>query len=304
MIYTVTLNPSLDYVVEGELLPGCVNRARRENIYPGGKGINVSLVLRQLGMETMALGFVAGHIGGVIEALLYDLDCPHKLLKLRDGESRINVKYMGQQETAINGCGPTLGEEDLIALLEQLKDADHGDWVVLSGWSQHPSFVQSILKTMRTSGCRTVVDCSGEALLQSLQYRPYLIKPNLQELGEVFNRRDLSFPESVMLAKELQDRGARNVLLTMGAEGAFLLTEAGELYTAASCPGEVRSTVGAGDATVAGFLTGLGEEMDLPRGLQMAVAAGCATAYTDWLGERREIMELVESIRVQKLPLQ
>ncbi|MCI8656571.1 MAG: 1-phosphofructokinase family hexose kinase [Oscillospiraceae bacterium] len=301
MIYTITTNPSLDYTVEAELLPGQINRAESEAIYPGGKGINVSLFLQRLGEETRALGFAAGRIGQTIRDLLDDLHCPHTLLELNGGgQSRINVKICGPTETAVNGRGPELGAGDLVRLLELLQDVRRDDAVVISGWAQNISFYVSILEQLSGTGCMTVLDCGGEALWQCLGCHPFLIKPNLTELGTLFGVEDLEYAEGVELAHQLQLEGARNVIVSMGNEGAFLLTESRELYVAAACPGQTVNTVGAGDSLIAGFLTGLRQTGDFGKALQMGVAAGCATAFSGWLGTKELTMELLEQIHVEK----
>ena len=210
MTYTITTNPSLDYTVEAELIPGQINRTSSEIIYPGGKGINVSLALQRLDQETRALGFAAGRIGQTIRDLLDDLGCPHTLLELSGGgQSRINVKIRGSIETAVNGHGPALGAADLVRLLELLQDVKRDDAVVISGWVQNISFYVSILEQLSEVGCMTVLDCSGEALWQCLACHPFLIKPNLSELGALFGVEDLEFNEAVELAHQLQLEGAR-----------------------------------------------------------------------------------------------
>lgn len=303
MIYTITTNPSLDYTVDAELIPGQINRTSSEIIYPGGKGINVSLSLQRLGQETLALGFAAGRIGQTIRDLLDDLGCPHHLLELESGQSRINVKIRGAVETAVNGRGPELGAGDLVRLLEQLRDVDRADAVVLSGWTKNISFYVSILHQLAPTGCMTVLDCSGEALWQCLSCNPFLIKPNLTELGTLFGVEDLEYAEGVELAHQLQLEGARNVLVSMGGAGAFLLTESRELYAANACCGPTVNTVGAGDSLVAGFLTGLRQTGDFGRALQMGIAAGCATAFSPWLGTLEQTMSLMDQIQVEKTEL-
>ena len=301
MIYTITTNPSLDYTVETELIPGQVNRTESEVIYPGGKGINVSISLQRLGQETRALGFAAGRIGQTIRDLLDDLGCPHTLLELSGGgQSRINVKFRGAVETAVNGRGPALEEADMAKLLELLHEVRAEDAVVLSGWAQSVPFYVSILQQVVATGCMTVLDCTGESLWQCLGCRPFLIKPNLTELGALFGVEDLDENEGVELARPLQHEGARNVLVSMGRKGAFLLTEEQELYFANACIGQVRNTVGAGDSLVAGFLTGLRQSGDFGQALQMGVAAGCATAFDDWLGTRESTLAIMQHIRVEK----
>lgn len=300
MIYTITTNPSLDYTVESDLIPSQINRTRSEAIYPGGKGINVSLFLQRLGQETRALGFAAGRIGQTIRDLLDDLGCPHTLLELSGGgQSRINVKIKGPFETAINGRGPLLSDADTGRLLALLEDVQPDDAVVLSGWTQSIPLYVAVLERMTARGCTTVLDCSGEALWQCLRCRPFLIKPNLTELGALFGVEDLDYHEGVELARRLQYEGARNVLVSMGSEGAFLLTEDQTLYFANACIGLTCNTVGAGDSLVAGFLTGLRQSGDLSRALQMGVAAGSATAFSEWLGTAEQTMALMEQVHVE-----
>ena len=185
-------------------------------------------------------------------------------------------------------------------LLELLQDVRREDAVVISGWAQNISFYVSILQQLEDTGCMTVLDCSGEALWQCLGCHPFLIKPNLTELGALFGVEDLEYAESVELAHQLQLEGARNVMVSMGNEGAFLLTESRELYVAAACHGQTVSTVGSGDSLVAGFLTGLRQTGDFGKALQMGVAAGCATAFSGWLGTKELTMELLGQINVEK----
>ena len=187
-------------------------------------------------------------------------------------------------------------------LLERLEDISPEDCVVLSGWAQSIPFYVSILRRAVARGCTTVLDCTGEALWQCLPCHPFLVKPNLSELGALFGVDDLEYTEGVELAHQLQVEGARNVLVTMGGRGAFLLTEDGQLYLANACCGQVRNTVGSGDSLVAGFLTGLKQTEDFGKALQLGVASGCATAFNDWLGTREETMALLNSIRVEKMP--
>lgn len=302
MIYTITTNPSLDYTVETDLVPGQINRTRSEVIYPGGKGINVSISLQRLGQETRALGFAAGRIGQTIRDLLDDLHCPHTLLELEGGgQSRINVKVIGSLETAVNGRGPRLGERDMQNLLELLEDVGHDDVVVLSGWAQSIPFYISILQQVAATGCMTVLDCSGDALWQCLGCRPFLVKPNIVELGALFGMEDLDYGEAVELARQLQHEGARNILVSMGGAGAFLLTEDQDLYFANACLGKTRNTVGAGDSLIAGFLTGYRQPGGgFGEALRLGVAAGSATAFSEWLGTAEETMRLREQVHVEK----
>ena len=304
MIYTITTNPSIDYTMDADLIPGRVNRARSEAIYPGGKGINVSLSLQRLGEETRALGFAAGHIGQTIRELLDDMGCPHTLLELSGGgQSRINVKFKGTPETAVNGMGPGLTETDARRLLELLREVKSTDAVVLSGWTQSIGFYVAILRQLAETGCMTVLDCAGEALWQCLCCRPFLVKPNLTELGALYGVEDLEYEEGVELAQQLQREGARNVLVSMGAMGAFLLTQNQDLYFANACTGQVCNTVGAGDSLVAGFLSGLRQTGDFAKALQMGVAAGGAAAFSEWLATKESILELMKQVHVEKVSM-
>ena len=302
MVYTITTNPSLDYTVEADLIPGRVNRTRSEVIYPGGKGINVSVMLQRLGMPTVALGFAAGRIGQAIRELLDDLNCPHELLELsQGGQSRINVKFLGKEETAVNGRGPVPGQEDMDRLLEKVWDMGHADCLVVSGWTQTPAFYEQLLARAEAQGCTAVLDCTGQTLWQCLRYHPFLIKPNIHELGALFGVEDLEFEEAVVLACQLQNQGARNVMVSMGADGSFLLTEDRELFFANICAGTRCNSVGAGDSQIAGFLTGLRHTKDYETALRLGVAAGCATAYSPWIASKEDTMALFNQIRVEKM---
>lgn len=306
MIYTITTNPSLDYTVEADLAPGRVNRTRSETIYPGGKGINVAVMLHRLGMETTALGFAAGRIGQAIRDLLDDQQVPHELIQLAGGQSRINVKFRstaGMPETAVNGLGPKLTREGMDRMLARLRTLSPEDCVVISGWAQSIPFYLDLLELANSAGATTVLDCSGEALWQCLKRRPILIKPNLTELGSLFGVEDLELSEAIELAMRLQDEGARNVLVSMGSSGAFLLTEDRRLFTADACSGTVISTVGSGDALVAGFLTGWKKTGDYVKSLRLGAAAGCGCAFCDWLCSGDDVLALVERIHVEEVTL-
>lgn len=302
MIYTITTNPSLDYTIDSDLIPGCINRARSEVIYPGGKGINVSIMLHRLGMPTKALGFAAGRVGQTIRELLDDLGCPHELLEISGGgQSRINVKFLGDVETAVNGRGPILSPEDLDRLLEKVWNVGPEDCLVVSGWTKTPDFYERLLSRANDCGCTTVLDCAGETLWRCLRFHPFLIKPNIQELGAIFGLEDLELGEAVALAGQLQNQGACNVMVSMGGNGSFLLTESHELFFASVCHGDKNNTVGAGDSQIAGFLTGLRHTKDYESALRLGVAAGCATAYSPWLGSKEDTMALYDQIRVEKM---
>lgn len=304
MIYTITTNPSLDYTVETDLVLGQINRSRGEYIVPGGKGINVALMLQRLGRSSKVVGFAAGHTGRTIRSLLDELGCSNELLEpVQRGESRINVKIPGEPETSINGMGPVLTDEDRDRLLELLEDLTPDDCVVISGWTRHIQFYEKLLERAHACGCMTVLDTSGEALWQCLKQRPFLIKPNIHELGELFGFEDLEDVEAVQLAGRLQEEGARNVLVSMGRRGAFLLTEDHRLYNANAAVRHKVSSVGAGDSVIAGFLVGLRQSESFARALQLGVAAGCATVYNEWLASGEEVMSMVDSITVEELVL-
>ena len=207
------------------------------------------------------------------------------------------MKFMGTPETAVNGIGPQLEKADLDNLMALLRDVNQEDAVVLCGWTRSVSFYVEILRQLAGTGCMTVLDCTGETLWQCLECRPFLVKPNLVELGALYGVEDLEYDEAVELAHQLQRDGARNVLVSMGGAGAFLLTEEQELYLA---NGQVRNTVGAGDSLIAGFLHGLKQTGDYGKALQMGIAAGGATAFSDWLGSKEQTMELLGQVQIEK----
>lgn len=304
MVYTIATNPSLDYTVETDLVPGQINRSRGEYIVPGGKGINVALMLQRLGRNSKVVGFAAGHTGRTIRSMLDEMGCCHEFLEpVQRGESRINVKIPGDPETSINGMGPVLTDEDRDRLLKLLEGVTPDDCVVISGWTRHIQFYEKLLERAHAVGCTTVLDTSGEALWQCLKQRPFLIKPNIHELGELFGFEDLEDVEAVQLAARLQEEGARNVLVSMGRRGAFLLTEDHRLYNANAVVRHKISSVGAGDSVIAGFLVGLRETKDFPRALRLGVAAGCATVYNEWLASAEEVLAMVDNITVEELEL-
>ncbi len=304
MIYTVTLNPAVDYAIEADSIhPGSTNRASHEAVRFGGKGINVSRMLRVLGIPSVALGFVAGFTGDAIEQGLSEEGIQTHLIHLDSGLSRINVKLrVGETETELNGRGPEIPEEKLTALLSRLKTLGKGDTLVLGG-SLPPSvpsdFYCRMLASVAGRGVRTVVDTTGEALLRTLPYHPFLIKPNRAELEELAGR-PLSDREAILsAARELQDMGAEHVLVTLGADGAMLCTKA-SCHTLLAHRGILRCSVGAGDATVAGFLAGYEEKTAAPTdarllaALRLANAAGGAVAFSDGIVTEADVLALLE----------
>lgn len=318
MIYTVTLNPAIDYVVHMDRLAlDEINRSTSENIYFGGKGINVSLVLKELGLSSVALGFVAGFTGLAIEEEVKKAGIETDFVRLKEGYSRINVKIRAAGETDINGQGPLVsGEalEEFFKKLEQLKD---GDVLVMAGSipaSLPADMYEKILEYIRDKKVSAVVDATGELLLRVLKYKPFFIKPNHHELGELFKVTVETREDAIKYAKKLQGLGARNVLVSMAELGAVLVCENDEVYACDACEGEVCNTVGAGDSMVAGFLAGLygadiccedNMKMDestmqvsglhtyrYEHALKLGTAAGGATAFADGLAKKEEIEQL------------
>lgn len=300
MIYTVTFNPSLDYVVQvDDFAVGEINRTRTESIYPGGKGINVSLVLQNLGLPSVALGFTAGFSGAEIERLLQEAGCRCDFIAVKAGYSRINTKIISGAETALNGQGPQLSEAELAALFNKLRRLTQDDVLVLAGSipaSLPDNIYEQILELLQPVGTRVVVDATGDLLLKVLKYRPFLIKPNHEELGEFFGRGPLlTEAEILAAAQKLQQQGARNVLVSRGANGALLLDENGKLYKQASPKGTLVNSVGAGDSMVAGFLAGYLQTQDYDAALRLGVAAGSASAFKAWLATREDVEKILVS---------
>lgn len=305
MIYTVTLNPSLDYVVDvKDFCVGAVNRSGREVILPGGKGINVSLMLKALGCETRAMGFLAGFTGKEIRRLLFEEGLPEDFLFTENGFSRINVKLKSEEETEINGAGPQISAEEREALLMKLEGMlREGDTLVISG-SAPRSLGSDIYAEMlrRVSGrsVRVAVDISGSALWELLPFRPFLVKPNHHELGELFGVCIRSADDAVFYAHKLAERGAENVLVSLAGDGAVLVTESGVHYAAAP-EGTVVNSVGAGDSAVAGFLAGMLSGKGEAYALSLAVAAGSATAFSEGIAKKEDVFSLREQVKIAEL---
>ena len=297
MIYTVTFNPALDYVVRLPAFePGAVNRTESEDIQLGGKGINVSCVLGQLGFKSVALGFVAGFTGEAVEAGLARRGVNADFIRLPEGLTRINVKIKASVETEINGQGPAIPAGALEELFQKLDRLAAGDVLVLAG-SIPPSLpsdiYQRILARLAPKGVLCAVDATGELLVKVLPYRPFLIKPNNHELGEIFGRTLSTDEEIVECARLLQQKGARNVLVSMAGDGALLLDEGGNVHRLEAFKGKVKNSVGAGDSMVAGFVAGWLEKGDYAWALRLGSACGSATAFSDTLATRTEIESLL-----------
>lgn len=300
MIYTVTFNPALDYVVHmDEVLLGAVNRSHSEEIYYGGKGINVSMVLKNLGVDSIALGFVAGFTGEVIEKGVKSLGVKTDFIPLEKGISRINVKIKSKEEMEINGQGPDISDGALQSLLKKIEAIENGDTLVLAGSipASLPSDIyENIMAGLQARSIRVVVDATKELLRNVLKYEPFLIKPNNHELGEMFGVEINTTEEIIHYAKELQKEGARNVLVSRAKEGAVLVTETGELFQMGVPKGVLKNSVGAGDSMVAGFLAGYLEKQDYGYALKMGTAAGSATAFSDGLADQKMIQSLFETL--------
>ena len=297
MIYTVTFNPALDYVVRMDALAlGQVNRTASEDVQLGGKGINVSWVLRELGQENVALGFVAGFTGKAIEDGLAAKGVATDFIHLPAGLTRINVKLKAGEETEINGKGPDISAEALEELLCKLDALGEGDVLVLAGSipASMPSDVyESILARLEGKKVLCAVDATRDLLVNVLKYKPFLIKPNNHELGEIFGRVLTTDEEIRECAEKLQQQGARNVLVSMAGDGAMLLDENGGCHRLAAYKGKVKNSVGAGDSMVAGFLAGYLDSGDYAHALRVGSAAGSATAFSDVLATRSEIEALL-----------
>ncbi len=300
MIYTVTFNPAVDYVMHmEEMQPGLVNRSSAESISIGGKGINVSLVLQELGISSRALGFVAGFTGDAIGQGVRERGVAADFIRLENGFSRINVKIRSAEVTELNGQGPPIDAAALDALLEKLDALGAGDTLVLAGSvpSGLPSDIyERILQRLDGRGIRTVVDAAGELLLRVLPYHPFLIKPNHHELGDLFGVTLRNMDEIPVYAEKLRNMGAQNVLVSMGGDGALLLDADGGQHRCGVCRGTVKNTVGAGDSMVAGFLAGM-EQGDYRHALQLGTAAGGATAFSDGLAQRADIDRLLGELQ-------
>lgn len=301
MIYTVTFNPAIDYVLHltAPLAVGEINRTSDEACQFGGKGINVSGVLRELGCESIALGFTAGETGAWLERGLQLSGLKTRFIRLPDGMTRINVKVKGAKETEINGSGPNITPEAMQALWDNLEELGEGDILVLAGSipSSMPQDVyQQILARLDGRGIRFVVDATRDLLVKVLPYHPFLIKPNNHELGEIFGKELNRDEEITQAARKLQQRGARNVLVSMAGDGALLLDETGAVHRIGTPKGKVVNSVGAGDSMVAGFIAGYLQSGSYSYALRLGTACGSATAFSLGLAERRDIDALLKTI--------
>ncbi|WP_059053223.1 1-phosphofructokinase [Paenibacillus senegalimassiliensis] len=305
MIYTITLNPSIDYIVEiEELMLGGLNRIQHEAKLPGGKGINVSRILKELGTDSLATGFLGGFTGSFIEQSLEKLDIERRFITVA-GDTRINIKLKHGEETEINGPGPQVTTEEANQLLALLAGIGQGDWVVLSG-SAPPSlgggFYARLIEVCQAAGAEFVIDTTGEALKAALPSRPLLVKPNHHELAELFGTEINSMEETVHYGRQLLELGAKQVLVSMAGEGALFLTPEGS-YHANAPKGTVINSVGAGDSMIGGFMAALSGGADLLTAFRTGVAAGSATAFAQDLATGAEIRALLEQVQIAPLSI-
>lgn len=305
MIYTITFNPALDYIVKmDDFNLGHVNRSSCESVYAGGKGINVSIVLNNLGVKSKALGFIAGFTGQEIEREVREFGCDTDFIKLKNGMSRINVKIKADVESEINGGGPDIPEEALEELYEKLNCLTEGDILVLAGSipkTMPVDIYEKIMESLQDKGVKFIVDTTGESLLKVLKYKPFLIKPNNHELAEMFNVELNSTEDVVFYARKLKEMGAQNVLISMGKDGALLVTENDEVFASSVAKGEVVNSVGAGDSMVAGFIAGYLKSNSYEEALRLGAASGGATAFSSDLATREFIDKLVDEIKIEKI---
>ncbi len=303
MVYTLTLNPSLDYMIYlKEFQTAKINRSHEEAIFPGGKGINVTRMLHALGCETVAYGFIGGFSGMEIKRLLEEKGIKTDFVLLQGKNSRINVKLCAKEETEVNCQGPEITDEEIKALDEKIGHIENGQILVLSGTipqSIKNSYYAGIMEKTAEKNLRVVVDTTGDSLKETLKYNPYLIKPNQYELGDLFGVEITTKQEAVNYAQKLQDMGAKNVLVSLGKDGAILLTEKREYFEMNAPQGKVISTVGSGDCMVAGFLYGYERYKDYKIALEYAISAGSANAFTKGTATKEQI----EILRKERMKL-
>lgn len=300
MIYTVTFNPAIDYIVGvDDLRHGEVNRADEEQVLPGGKGINVSVVLNNLGIENVALGFLAGYTGDMIESMLHKYGLRTDFIKLPAGMSRINVKIKSQMETEINGAGPEVDTASIEELYSKLKKLKNGDFLILSGSIPHTADNKAYMEIMEFldgKGVKVVVDATGKLLFNVLKYKPFLVKPNMYELGEIFEVTLRNKSDVEVYARKLKEQGAVNVLVSMAGDGALLIDENGKVHEIEAPMGRVINSVGAGDSMVAGFIAGYQATGSYDEALKKGVAAGSASAFSKNLATAEQVEELLKSL--------
>lgn len=302
MIYTVTFNPSLDYIVEVvDFELGMTNRTSYEHMLPGGKGINVSIVLNNLEIDTTAFGFVAGFTGKQICDMVSEYGIKTDFIQVDNGFSRINMKLKNIDGTEINGMGPDISKQNVKTLVSKIDGLSSGDVLVLAG--SIPACISDdiysrIMERLQGRGVKIVVDATSRLLLNVLEYHPFLIKPNQHELGDIFGVKLETKEDVIPYARKMQDMGAVNVLISMGGKGAVLIDEHGKVYEADAPKGELKNSVGAGDSMVAGFMAGYLQTANYEDAFRMGVATGSASAFSENLATKREISEVLKRVEV------
>jgi 1-phosphofructokinase len=298
MIYTVTINPSLDYIVNvNNFKTGVVNRTTSESINAGGKGINVSIVLHNLGIESVALGFTAGFTGEKIRDMLSALKISSDFIAVKNGISRINVKLKSEEETEINGQGPEIAGSDLQKLFDKITILGNDDILVLAGsipQTLPETLYMDIMKKMQAKKTKIVVDATNNLLKNVLLYHPFLVKPNNHELGEIFDIRLETKKDVILYAEKIQKLGARNVLVSMAKDGAVLIDETGKIYESTAPKGKPKNSVGAGDSMVAGFLAGFLNSGSYAEAFKMGLCTGSASAFSEQLATRSQVEKLLQ----------
>lgn len=298
MIYTVTFNPSLDYIVKVDhFRTGEVNRTADEIIFAGGKGINVSMVLQNLGFGSTALGFLAGFTGDEIQRLMEIQGVRADFIRVPEGISRINMKIRSEQESEINGQGPAIGEKEIKELYQRLDKLENGDVLVLAGsipGTMPESMYMDIMKYLQDKDLKIAVDATKDLLMNVLEYHPFLIKPNNHELGEIFEVTLKTREQVIPYARKMQELGAENVLVSMAGEGAVLVTADGEVYESSAPEGKVVNSVGAGDSMVAGFIAGYLESGSYQEAFKKGICTGSASAFSERLATGKEVEELMK----------
>lgn len=300
MIYTVTFNPAIDYVVElVSFNIGEINRTTREYMNLGGKGVNVSRVLTNLEVPNVALGFVAGFTGDALRNGLERMGVKTDFISLEEGNTRINVNIKGVEETDINARGPEISNSAIDELFKKLDNLQSGDTLILAGsipTSLPNDMYERIMERLYGKGIRFVVDATRDLLVKSLKYEPFLIKPNNHELGEIFGLELTTDNEIIYYARELKKQGAKNVLISMAGDGAILVDENDVAHKIGTPKGKVKNSVGAGDSMVAGFCAGYLEKGDYKYALRMGTAAGSASAFSESLATKQEVIDLLNKI--------
>ena len=299
MIYTVTFNPSLDYIVSvDDFKLGLTNRTSSELMLPGGKGINVSTVLMNLGIENTALGFTAGFVGKEIIRRLHEMGVKSEFIQISEGVSRINLKLKSIDGTEINGAGPVISKDKVEELMKKLEELGEGDVLFLAGSipsSMPDDMYEQIMARLNGKGVMIVVDATKDLLVNVLKYHPFLVKPNNHELGEIFGVELKTRKDVISYGKKLQEKGARNVLVSMAGDGAVLVTEDGQEFRAEAPKGKLVNSVGAGDSMVAGFIYGYLNGGSYADAFRYGVCTGSASAFSEELATKKEVLALMDA---------